>query len=97
MNNNTGEDGGDHVYTASYILNPPVCTAVVPEITSINSGSDFGNLPNFAGGSWIEVKGRNLASNTRVWEDSAIFCTRSRRSLDGIRVVSTTKTHMCTT
>lgn len=91
VNFNGSEDGGDRVYLANYVLNPPVCTTVVPEITSINSGSDFGNLPNFAAGSWIEIKGRNLASTTRVWQDRDFLDANAPISLDGTRVIINNK------
>jgi uncharacterized protein (TIGR03437 family) len=86
VNFNGLSDQGDHVYTADYTLNPAVCTQVVPQITSVNSGSDFGGLSNFAAGSWIEIKGTNLATTTRVWEDRDFLYANAPASVDGVRV-----------
>jgi uncharacterized protein (TIGR03437 family) len=44
------------------------CTlTAAPSIASVNSATDFGGFPNFAPGSWLEVKGSNLALDTRSW------------------------------
>ena len=44
------------------------CTLkAAPAITSVNSATDFGGLPQFAPGSWLEVRGSNLAVDTRLW------------------------------
>lgn len=51
-------------------LPPYVCTNTEPPvITSINSASSFGGYPYFASGSWLEIKGTNLADLTdpRLW------------------------------
>src|SRR6266404_2760167 len=58
-NNHIGfNDGGDHVYTNSYVLSPAFqCTNNdKPVITSANSASGFGGGINFAPGSWLEIK-----------------------------------------
>ncbi len=44
------------------------CTiTAAPSITSVNSATDFGGFSTFAPGSWIEIKGSNLAVDTRLW------------------------------
>jgi uncharacterized protein (TIGR03437 family) len=85
VNSNGNSDGGDNVYTASYTLNPAVCTQVTPTITSVTSGSDFGELSNIAAGSWIEIKGANLANGTRVWEGRDFLYANAPTSVDGVR------------
>ena len=85
VNFNGSPDGGDHVYTASYILNPPVCTQVVPTITSVTSAGDFGGLTNITAGTWLEIKGTNLATGTRQWEDRDFLYANAPGSVDGVR------------
>ncbi len=44
------------------------CTVTAaPSLTSVNSATDFGAFSSFAPGSWIEIKGSNLAVDTRLW------------------------------
>ncbi len=43
---------------------------VPASITSVTSATDFGGGYNFfASGSWIEIKGTGLATNTRIWSN----------------------------
>jgi uncharacterized protein (TIGR03437 family) len=96
VNFNQQSDGGDHVYTANYVLNPVACTLVVPQILSINSASDFGGLSTIAAGTWIEIKGTNLAPSVRdasgatqtfrSWEGRDFLLSNAPTSLDGVRV-----------
>ena len=61
VNNNQVQDGGDHVYTASYVLNPGVtCTTAAPSINAVVSASAFGQAKTFAAGSWLEIYGTQL-------------------------------------
>jgi len=62
-------------FNASAIAAPSgggtACTiSAPPSIASINSATDFGGFSNFAPGSWLEVKGSNLAVDTRLWTGS---------------------------
>ena len=57
---------GDHVYTNSYVLTPAsagfTCTnTTAPVITSVDSASGYGGYNYFASGTWLEIKGTNLA------------------------------------
>ena len=58
-------DAPDHVYTASYVLTPFIpftCTNTTqPVITFVDSASGYGGYPYFASGTWLEIKGANLA------------------------------------
>jgi uncharacterized protein (TIGR03437 family) len=70
VNNNGVQDGGDHVYTASYVLNavaPVVCVTDQPTIGAVVSASAFGQAKTFAAGSWLEIYGSNFATNSRSW------------------------------
>jgi uncharacterized protein (TIGR03437 family) len=59
------------------------CTiSALPSITSVNSATDFGGLSNFAPGSWLEVKGSNLAVDTRLWAGSDFQGSNAPTGLD---------------
>jgi uncharacterized protein (TIGR03437 family) len=75
VNNNGLQDGGDHVYTNSYVLNsgtPISCSTAKPVISQggIISAFGFGALKSFAAGSWLEIYGTNFATTTRLWGGS---------------------------
>jgi uncharacterized protein (TIGR03437 family) len=60
------QNTGDHVYTHSYVLTPApagfTCTnTVAPVITFVDSASAYGGYSYFASGTWLEIKGTNLA------------------------------------
>jgi uncharacterized protein (TIGR03437 family) len=70
VNNNAVQDGGDHVYTNSYVLSyaPPItCTTDTPVVNAVVSASAFGQAKTFAAGSWLEIYGTNFATNSRSW------------------------------
>jgi uncharacterized protein (TIGR03437 family) len=75
VNNNATADGGDHVYTASYVLSSGTsvaCSSAKPSISQggIISAFGFGALKSFAAGSWLEIYGANFATTTRLWGGS---------------------------
>ena len=95
VNLNGTEDAGDHVYTASFVLHPLLCTTTKPAITSINSVGDFGGFSNFTGGSWLELRGTNLAASTRnclgtanfgCWEGPDFNGSAAPTTFDGVSV-----------
>jgi len=59
------------------------CTLSKPILSSVNSASDFGALPDFASGSVLELKGANLASSTRSWAPGDFKGSNAPTSLDG--------------
>ena len=66
VNGDGQADAGDHVSTAQYTMTPGAppftCTnTTAPVITSIDSASGYGGYSYFASGSWLEIKGTNLA------------------------------------
>ena len=70
VNNNGNADGGDHAYTASYVLNSSVpisCSTTKPSIAAVVQASAFGQAKSFAAGSWLEIYGSNFATNSREW------------------------------
>jgi uncharacterized protein (TIGR03437 family) len=64
----------------------PNCLISPPSITSVGSLSDYGGLPSFASGSWLEVRGSNLAIDTRSWNNSDFNSGVAPTSLDGTSV-----------
>jgi uncharacterized protein (TIGR03437 family) len=98
VNFNNTDDGGDHVYTASYTLSPAfACTnTVAPAITFIDSASGYGGYSYFASGTWLEIKGTNLAdpadprlanaTNPGQWTAGDFNGVIAPTSLDGISV-----------
>jgi uncharacterized protein (TIGR03437 family) len=62
------------------------CTLGAPAIASIGSLTDFGSLGTFNSGSWLEIKGTNLATAARLWEGKDFQGTNAPTSLDGTSV-----------
>ncbi|MCU1335465.1 MAG: hypothetical protein JWO19_1046 [Bryobacterales bacterium] len=61
----------DHVYTASYVLQPPAaCIQSVPVITTVRSAAGFGGYNFFTSGSYLEIVGSSLAGITETWQGS---------------------------
>jgi len=91
-NNNDQSDGGDHIYTADYVLTAAAagftCTnTTAPVITSVNSATDFGGFTTFASGSWLEIKGTNLsdpADPRNLWAGGDFNGSNAPTSLDGV-------------
>jgi uncharacterized protein (TIGR03437 family) len=87
VNNNNLADIGDHVYTASYVLQPAAaCILSLPVINKVVSASGFGGLNAFASGSYLEITGSNLAGNTREWLGPDFNGNNAPTSLDGVSV-----------
>jgi uncharacterized protein (TIGR03437 family) len=88
VNGNGLADSGDHVSTAQYTMTPAAgCTlTTAPAVTTINSATDFGGWANFASGSYLEIKGSNLAPDSRTWLSSDFSGNNAPTSLDGVTV-----------
>jgi uncharacterized protein (TIGR03437 family) len=86
--NGDGTNGPqDHVYTASYVLQPAAaCTLSLPVISKAVSASGFGGLSTFASGSYLEVTGSNLAGNTREWLGPDFIGNNAPTGLDGTSI-----------
>ena len=81
----------DHVYTASYVLQPAVCIQSLPVITKVQSARGFGGYNFFTSGSYLEITGSNLASNTREWLGGDFNGNNAPTSLDGSSVAINNK------
>jgi len=101
VNGNLQADSGDHVYTNSYVLTPATasftCTNAAPVvITSVVSASAYGGYNYFASGSWLEIKGTNMADpadprltaavNPGQWTTADFNGSNAPTTLDGISV-----------
>jgi len=73
-------------FTATAISGTGTCTIGLPVITSVKSLGDFGGFSTFGAGSWLEVKGSNLATNTRLWAGGDFQGANAPTNLDGSSV-----------
>src|SRR5581483_8797103 len=69
----------DHVYTASYVLQPAACIQSLPVITKVQSARGFGGYNFFTSGSYLEITGSNLAGVTRQWLTRLRRCQRTHQ------------------
>lgn len=74
------------VQFAESVTNNSACPIGAPSITSVNSATDFGAFSDFASGSYLEVKGTNLAIDSRQWASSDFSGFSAPTSLDGSKV-----------
>jgi uncharacterized protein (TIGR03437 family) len=90
VNGNDAADAGDHVSTAQYTMTPAAaCANNSPvSIMTINSATDFGGWSNFASGTYIEIKGSNLApaGDARTWAGTDFNGNNAPTTLDGVSV-----------
>lgn len=96
VNNNLQADGGDHVYTNHYVLTPTCTNTAPPVISSIDSASGYGGYNYFTSGTWLEIKGTNLADsayprltaavNPGQWTAPDFDGSSAPTTLDGISV-----------
>jgi uncharacterized protein (TIGR03437 family) len=77
-------NGGDHIYSATYTLNP-AAAGPVPTISAngVVNGASF--QPGMVPGSWFTIQGTNLSSTTNTW-DKSIVDGKLPTSLDGVSV-----------
>jgi len=88
VNHNDMEDAGDHVYTKAYVLNPlnALCTQSLPTISEVRRIEGWGDGNTFSTGSWLQIKGSNLAPFTGPWLDADFVDGVARTSLAGTSV-----------
>jgi uncharacterized protein (TIGR03437 family) len=96
VNGNLQADAGDHVYTNKYVLTVACTNTTTPVITSVDSASAYGAYSYFGSGSWLEIKGSNLAdpayprlnaaTNPGQWTSADFNGSNAPTSLDGVSV-----------
>lgn len=85
--NNSGNENGDHIYTANYTLTPEGATAVTPSITKVVSASAFSADAGLASGTWLEIYGSNFMTGSgRSWGGGDFAGVRAPTALDGVSV-----------
>jgi uncharacterized protein (TIGR03437 family) len=85
--NGNGDERGDHIYTKTYILTPATSGGgSTPALTKVASASGFGGFSSIAPGTWVEISGANLNSNTRAWAGADFSGSTAPTSLDGTKV-----------
>jgi uncharacterized protein (TIGR03437 family) len=80
---------GDPLLDANYVLVISVSLLVSPPAIAANgivSASGFGGYTSAAPGSYIEIKGSNLAGTTRTWGGGDFTNGNAPTSLDGVSV-----------
>jgi uncharacterized protein (TIGR03437 family) len=84
--NGNGTNTGDRIYTRTFTLTPSTGGGggPLPTITSVVNGASF--QPGIAAGSWVTIRGTNLAPATRTWRTDEIVNGRLPTSLDGVSV-----------
>jgi uncharacterized protein (TIGR03437 family) len=65
--NNDAQPTGDHIYTKSYTLTPATA-GTSPVVTEVVSASGFGGFAAIAPGTYVEIKGTGLATDTLPWD-----------------------------
>ena len=85
--NGNGQESGDRIFTTSITLTPNAASGPKPAIQSSNgviNGATF--EPGIVSGSWVTIKGENLAPTTRIWLDGDFNNGQAPTSLDGVKV-----------
>jgi uncharacterized protein (TIGR03437 family) len=82
-------DGSDayadgHVYTAHYTLTQPLPNQPAIASAGVVNGASF--QPSIGPGSWVTIKGTNLANSTRPWGAADLAGGNLPTSLDGVSV-----------
>jgi uncharacterized protein (TIGR03437 family) len=80
---------GARIFTNTHTLTAASAGGSAPQINSSNgvqSASGFGGFPAVAPGTWVEIFGSNLASNTRQWDGADFNGVNAPISLDGTKV-----------
>lgn len=84
--NGTGNESGDHIYTATYTL-APAAAGAAPAITNVVSASAFSSAAGLASGTWLEIYGSNfMTGDGRSWAGGDFSGSRAPTALDGISV-----------
>lgn len=87
--NGDGSERGDHIYTANITLQPGSGGGgPKPAISAggVINAFGFGGKPGVAPGTWIEIYGANLATNSRQWAGGDFNGSIAPTSLDGTSV-----------
>jgi uncharacterized protein (TIGR03437 family) len=78
------KETGDHIYTNKYTLTPSAGGGSKPTISEVVNGAGF--QANIQQGSWVTIKGSNLASTSRLWATADFVGGKVPTKLDGVSV-----------
>jgi uncharacterized protein (TIGR03437 family) len=67
VNNNLTNDGGDHVYTNSYVLTPAGASGTPPSISTGGIVPIYSTSSTIQPGEWVSIYGSNLAAAAATW------------------------------
>jgi len=81
-----GADDDGLADSLSLVLTAPASGGTTPAITLAVSASAFGDFPTIAPGTWVEIYGSNLATDSRQWAGSDFTGSTAPTSLDGTTV-----------
>jgi uncharacterized protein (TIGR03437 family) len=82
--NGDGNNTGDHIYTADYVLTPQV--AAPPSISLVSCASAFNPKAGLTSGTWLEIYGTGLSTTTRSWAGDDFKGSKAPTALDGVSV-----------
>jgi N-acetylneuraminic acid mutarotase len=82
---NNGSPSQGNIYNYVQIYQPPASTPAI-SAGGVVSASAFGGFASVSPGSWIEIYGSNLATNTRSWAGADFNGVNAPTSLDGTTV-----------
>jgi len=81
-------DERDHIYTKEYVLRPlsASCAQALPVISEVRRIEGWGDGGSFSSGSWLQIKGSNLAPATGTWLDADFNEGVANPSVGGVSV-----------
>ncbi|MEZ5402368.1 MAG: choice-of-anchor V domain-containing protein [Bryobacteraceae bacterium] len=84
--NGNGNNQGDHIYTTSMELTPAASgpKPTISATSGVVNGASFEST--IAAGTWITIRGQNLATTTRAWSGADIVDGTLPAALDGVSV-----------
>ena len=85
--NADGTNRGDRIYTRTFTLTPSTGRGAAPRCPPFHRWSTApASSPASAAGSWVTIRGTNLAAATRTWRTDEIVNGALPTSLDGVSV-----------
>ena len=83
--NNSNSNAGDHIYNTKLTI-PLAGIGPKPAFTSSNVQNGASYVAGFAPNGWVQIKGTNLAWNTRLWQAEDFASNKLPTALDGTGV-----------
>src|ERR1022692_1134472 len=61
---------GDHIYATTFTVTPATASGPPPAVTGAVSASGYGGFSAITPGTYVEIKGTNLATDTLPWDNA---------------------------